>query len=82
MATAPALDPMPRPVFTKARDNDRRAWTEQEDAAIIDIFSLGICAGQTSYIFPERLPGRRYGDILERRDALKEAGRLRVPAAL
>lgn len=84
MATQPSytqgLDPMPRPIFTKARDNDRRPWTAEEDETIIDIASTGICAGQGA--LERALPNRRYGDILERRAALVEAGLLKIPAPL
>lgn len=78
--TTPGLDPMPRPIFTKARDNDRRLWTAEEDRTIIDLCSIGICSGQGA--LEKALPHRRYGDILERRAQLKEAGLLRIPAPL
>ncbi len=73
---------MARPNRNWPKRADRRPWTDAEDAALIDVFSLGICSGQTSTIFQRVVPGRRYGDILDRRDALTQAGRLTIPAPL
>ena len=74
------LDPMPRPIFAKARDNDRRPWTAEEDETIIRIASTGICSGQGA--LEKALSHRRFGVICDRRAQLVEAGLLRIPAPL
>lgn len=74
------IDPMPRPIYTKARDNDRRPWTAEEDAALIRIASAGICNGQNA--LKKALPDRKFGVILDRRAQLMEAGLLTIPAPL
>ena len=78
--TTRGLDPMPRAIFNKARENDRRPWTAAEDKAIIEIASLGVCHAVNPY--KDALPDRRFGVILDRRNQLMEAGLCRIPQPL
>jgi hypothetical protein len=74
------LDPMPRPIYTKARDNDRRPWSADEDETLIRTARSAICSGQGA--LEKALPHRRFGVILDRRAQLMEAGLLTIPAPL
>lgn len=59
---------------------DTRPFTEEEDTRIINAARLGCVTFGNPYT--EACPERRYGDILERRNELKEAGRYTPPKSL
>ena len=53
----------------------RPAWSDDEDARLIEMAGAGLCGTQWEAIFPER----RFGDVAERRMELVDAGRLKLP---
>lgn len=57
-------------------------WTPTEDAALTSIATMGLCTTFSSEAYRNALPDRRYGEVLERRLELVEAGSLTLPAPL
>jgi hypothetical protein len=57
---------------------ERQPWTPDDDAKLIDMVRIGLCVDYYGPSFPDR----RFGDILERRLELREAGIVRKPAPL
>lgn len=55
-------------------DSHRRPWTETEDKALIDMCRIGLA----SEYWQTTLPERDFGDITDRRLALREAGQLQL----
>lgn len=64
-----------------SRRATRRApapWTPEEEAKLCQMVSCGLCVDH----YARELPTRRFGEILERRLELVEAGRVSHPRAL
>lgn len=64
------------------KQRDQRPFNPAEDAAIMEVASIGLCASHIDHAFNSRLPERRFGDVLERRNQLAEMGLLQMRAPL
>jgi len=53
-------------------------WSPDEDAKLADMVNLGV----TTEAWPVQFPARRFGEVLERRLELIEAGRCQHPPLL
>lgn len=70
--------PAARPNPTWQQRPQGEAWSPEEDNELCAMIGCGLSVDY----YPDALPGRAFGDILDRRMTLIDAGRAHRPAAI